>query len=262
MRRIVLLLLACAVITVSAACADPQSPGAPPPVAGNPQRTEPSDEPAKIYFADRLSARGIAKVLYFDGSQPPDTPADTYTAAVEIDRILEMFRMLVLVRAHEADELEEIAPGDFCGYEVHLADGTVHTVWRSGKDIYVDGIRYAYAGSIGRQLHVDEVIMMADCSIGYPPGGQLALFADAFDKRNTLIDGDPVLKQLVGSRWTVVDSVKPVSGVKIPVCDMPPSIDLKDYPQVTTGDFKMIYQVSLPSGKQTEIVVQFTIFEE
>jgi hypothetical protein len=115
---------------------------------------------------------------------------------------------------------------------------------------------------VAKQLHIDEVVMSANGSIGYPPDGRLALYVSAFDEHNTLIADRPVLKQFDDSRWTVVEPAQTGSGAKVPVFDMPPYIDLGNYPQVTTGDFKMIYQVQLPSGGQTEIVVQFTVFEE
>ncbi len=271
MKRILLLIVVCAVVSGCAACTDSGSSspsGAVQSAAatGSPVGLDASMSAAsgltRLSFADGLSSRDIEKILYFDDSQPPDTPADTYTNAEEMERILDMFREIVLMRELDDDELREEEPGNFCGYEVYLKDGGVYTVWRSGETLSFDGKRYDYTGRMAEQLHIDEVVMSANGSIGYPPEGKMALYVGAYDERNTLIADNPVLKQFDGSRWTVVESAKPGSGAKVSVGDMPRYIDLGNYPQVTTGQFKMIYQVQLPSGGQIEVVVPFTVFEE
>lgn len=210
-----------------------------------------------------ISATDVDKILYFDDSQPPNTPAATYVSSEEIRKILRMFEGITLNRQLPDDELPEIAAGDFCGYEIHLKDGSNYTLWRVGRAIICEGKRYEYTGDFYKQLHIDEVAIYVPCSIGYPDNGRIGLVVRAFDEENTTVTDAPIIKECDGSRWTVVEPVIPGSGSRIPISDLLPYIDLeKNYPQVTTGDFKITYHVYLPSGEQKDITAQFTIFEE
>lgn len=212
---------------------------------------------------ETLTTDEIEEVLYFDNSQPPDTPAAQYSSAKEISKILEMLNGITLQRELPKEERIEAEPGNYCGYEIHLKNGKVYIVWRSGKVLLYEGKRYEYTGIITRQLHIDEVVLYAKGSIGYPADGKIALDLHAFDEDNTTIVEAPVLKQMHNDCWKVVTPSRELSQTQVSIANASPYIDLKkDYPQITTGHFKITYDVCLPSGEQVFVTVQFTIFEE
>jgi hypothetical protein len=172
---------------------------------------EPSNS-QMLPFLDKISADEVEKILYFDDSQPPDYPADTYYAFEEVDKIFEMFGGITL--AGEIDESSTSAPGDYCGYKIYMKDGSAYTVWRSGKVLSCGGKTYEYTGDFYRQLHIGEVTIYAAGSNGYPADGKIKLTIKAFEEENTFIADDPVLKQLIGTKWTLVKPAQPHSGAK------------------------------------------------
>ncbi len=217
----------------------------------------------KIPFIKEFITDDITKILYYDDSQPSGTPSAVYTSVEEFEKILEMLRRIILTKVLSADELAECAPGDFCGYEIYLKNGKKYLVWRSGKIILFNMKRYRYTGNLYRQVHINEVGIYAECSVGYPEDGRINIYISAFDKDKTTISDSVVLKRFDGSRWHVVKPEKPGSGKLIPVSGFPQYIDMKNnYPQVSTGDFKMIYTVYLPDGEKREITTRFTIFNK
>ncbi len=217
----------------------------------------------KIAFAAALKAADVEKILYFDDSQPPDTPAATYTALPEIEKILQMLDGITLTQPVGQNEKAAAAPGDFGGYEITLKDGGSHKVWRFGKTFTADGKSYAYTGEFGRQLCLDGVVISAQCSIGYPDNGKIGLYLNAFDVEQTKIIDSPALKQMKGFKWRAVQPAVAYGGKSIPVSEHKPYIDLKTYyPKLAYGDFYMLYQVVLPDGRQTEMMAPFTIFEK
>lgn len=216
----------------------------------------------KLTVFETLTADEIEEVLYYDNSQPPDTPAAQYSSSKEVSKILEMLNGITLQRELNEERIET-APGDYCGYEIHLENGKVYTIWRSGKVLIYEGKQYEYTGIITRQLHIDEVVISAKGSIGYPADGKIELDLHAFDEGNTIIVDAPVLKQMDDDRWKVVTPSNTLSQTRVSIANALPYIDLKkDYPQITTGDFKITYDVCLPSGEQVFVTAQFTIFEE
>ncbi|OQB25661.1 MAG: hypothetical protein BWY11_00238 [Firmicutes bacterium ADurb.Bin182] len=106
--------------------------------------------PDKMSFVREYKPDEIVKILYFDDSQPPETPAATYTNEQEISKIFTMLEGITLDRELDEAELPEIAPGDFCGYTIEFKDGNTQTIWRSGQALSVSGKRYAYSGSFGK----------------------------------------------------------------------------------------------------------------
>lgn len=220
----------------------------------------PTDSVMCIPFLSEFRSSDVQSILYYDNSQPPQTPAHTYTDAQEIERILVMLEDIQLTQALQ--QCPGTAPGDYGSYKILLNDGRTYYIGRSGNALSYGDQWYAYTGRFARQLHIDEVIIEAACSMGYPANGKIKLVIRAFDEDHTAIVQSPVLKQFDGNRWTVVEHQNPGSGVPIPLSDFLPDIDLKsDYPQLTTGDFKITYEVVLPTGETTFVTAPFTIFD-
>jgi hypothetical protein len=222
----------------------------------------PPAEASIISFAGEIAAADVEKILYFDDSQPPNTPGYKYSATPEIEKILQMMQKIRLTMELPADGLSSAAPGDFGGYEIYLKNGDTHRVWRSGSTLTVDGRPYAYTGRLARQLYRDEVIISADCSAGMPGDGRISLHISAFDEKNIKIVDAPVLKKMTGFKWVKVQPSKKYSGQAIPVAEYPQYIDLDNYPGAACGDYKMLFQAVLPDGSKKEILVPFTIFEK
>lgn len=74
--------------------------------------------------------------------------------------------------------------------------------------------------------------------MGYPKDGRVGLNIDAFDRQNTTIADNPVLKRLDGDKWNVINPIKVSSSAKIPISEMTGYIDLNNYPYVAEGDYK------------------------
>lgn len=107
----------------------------------NPEKAGmPADyKPTKISFVDGLSSANVTEILYFDDSQPPKTPATTYTNKEEIDKIVTMLEGITIDQGLADDAVQTGTSGGFCGYEIHLKGGEVYTVWRTGKTLICDG---------------------------------------------------------------------------------------------------------------------------
>lgn len=120
-----------------------------------------------IPFITGLQADDVSEILYFDDSRAPGYAAETYTAKDEIAGVIAMLESIRLERDVTEQAVTTSAPGDFCGYEIHMNNGSIYTIRRSGHELLVDGKRYEFSGEIKKQLHKDQVVISAECSIGY-----------------------------------------------------------------------------------------------
>jgi len=196
-------------------------------------------------------------ITYNNNSAPPDTPVETYTDRDEIKRILEMFESLKPVDG-ETDG-EEVAPGDYSSYTVHLKDGTTANIGRGGEYVYYNGSVYHRDGYF-RLQHKDCSEFYIGGTVGMPKDMKLEMTADAYDRENTVVTG-VTLKHFDGKRWNTLQK-KGSEFAPFALANCPEYFDLSEFEGIVYGDYNAEFEVEYPSGKIETVETWFTLFEE